>query len=1130
MGEGLRERLKLQYSIFPATSYYKYQKTIFFCKILNYLNIKPIIIKIMRKNKEKQRHVQFLLRRVLYSSVKLLTVGFILCASFFGTLQPVMAQNATKITGVVTDDSGSALIGVGVIVKGTKTGTITNIDGQFAIDLTQKTGTLVFSYIGMDNKEVPFIGSQVLNIVLTTSGINLDEVVTIGYGSMKKRDLTGAVSSIKSEDITLRPGSNPMEALQGKVAGLDITRTSGEPGAGINMQLRGNRSIKASGTPIFIIDGLPGDYATINPNDIQSIEVLKDASSTAVYGAAGSNGVIIITTKRGKTGKVNIDFNSYYGYNGWSVIPQMRTGESYLETKREAYKYVWDPTNNVWTTTGAVWQSEANDETIFGTARYATYKQGQFVNWGNEFLRKSAGTQNYSLSISGGSEKTKGYVSFNYTDEKGQYTGDDYKQYSTNMKVDHNYKNWLSFGSSMQASYVIRNKAQDKLENALTTDPLVRTHNDDGTLNTNLGNNVYNLLLNYQPGVYANTDNNFRINVNPYVEIKPYKGLSILSRVGAAFTYSNGYQFNGIGSVNYTYNNGQIAKAQITQNRSFGYTWENILTYNLKIANHDITLTGVTSWADNQKINSDMYQSNIITNDFKWYNFTNDVNTTAFSSYTMSKTYGFVGRVNYSYLGKYLLSASVRRDGASALYSTNQWDNFPAASAAWRISDENFMSFSRNWLDNLKLRVGWGATGVSSIDPYTSTQNLESNNMSLGNTTQSIYRYSKYLTNADLRWERSYNTNFGLDATLLKNRIDLSLDYYITNTDGVIYGVSLPTIYGTYTPNVNYLTNMNICQTKNTGFEATLNTRNIVTKDFEWNTSFTFSTNKEEILKLTGGTNNNISNSDNTAYTLTIGQPVNSFFNYKLNGVWQIGQEKDAAVFGVRPGDLNVNVPGMTRLDAGVYTKTASDGTLTYYYTDLAAAQKYNPALTAVTSKYSVSNKDFQTVGHNSPDLSVGFQNTFKYKNFDLTVYAYLRWGQTISYNMMGWYQPNAYATNASPSRTIPNYFNYWTPTNPSNDFPVMNYLATTSNMTGFTGLNYVDGSFFKIKNVTLGYSLPKKLIRNLSIEKFRLYGTVTNPLVVAKSHLLQQYDPEMNGSLSYPLTKQIVVGLNVTF
>ncbi len=982
--------------------------------------------------------------------------------------------------------------------------------------------------MGMQTQEVSFNGKISSAVILKSSTIDLQEVVAIGYGTMKKRDLTGSVSSVKSEDIRSAPLPNPIEGLQGRVAGLDITRTSGEPGAGINMQLRGTRSFTASGTPMFIIDGLPGDYATLNQNDIESVEVLKDASSTAVYGSAGSNGVVIITTKKGKAGKLNIDFNAYYGYNGWSVIPDMRTGESYLETKRDAYKYVWNATTSQWTKTGAIWQSAADDETIFGTARYAIYKEGKYVNWANEFLRKSAGTQNYSVNITGGNERTKGYVSFNYTDEKGQYLGDSYKLYSTNMKVDHTFKQLLTIGSSIQASYAQRNRAQDKLENALTTDPLVRTHNDDGTLNTNLGNNVYNLLLNYQPGVYANQDNNLRLYVNPYVEFKPLKGLSILSRLGTWLLYSNNYQFDGIGSVNYTYNNGNIAKAQITQNRSYGYKWENILTYNFKIRNaHDFTFTGVTSWSDGQNLNTAMYASNILTNNFKWYNFTNDVNTTASSSYSMSKGYGFVGRLNYSYLGKYLLSASVRRDGSSVLFETKRWDNFPAVSGAWRISDEKFMAGTKAWLDNLKLRLGWGVTGSAKIDPYSSVQNLLSTNMSLGASTQPIYRSSQYLTNPDLGWEKSYNTNIGVDATLLKNRIDLTMEYYNTRTDGVIWTVTTPSIYGTYTPGVSYQTYVNLCQTRNKGFELTLNTRNIVTKDFVWSSSLTFADNKERILNLTNGTANYITNG---SYTLALDQPVNSFYNYKLDGVWQIGQEKDAAVFGLRPGDLKVNVPGILQLGEGVYKKVATDGTETYYYTDLAAAQKFNSALTAATSKYTYSAKDYQILGHNSPDWSLGFQNNFKYKNFDLGVYSYLRWGQMISYNMMGWYQPNGFATNASPSRTIPNYFNYWTPENPSNDFPVMNYQATSSTMLGFAGLNYVDGSFFKIKNITLGYTLPTGLVKKLSIERFRLYATVTNLVVIANSPLLKQYDPEMNGSLSYPLTKQVVVGLNMSF
>ncbi len=1061
--------------------------------------------------------------KCMKKSLLILILSFLVTGSLFAQV---------RISGQVKDESGASLPGVSVVVKGTTNGMVTDADGKYMLNVPNQSGTLQFSFVGMKSEEIPFNGSGVFNVTMSSSAVYLDEVVAVGYGTVRKRDLTGAVASVKSKDIVMRPGPNPLEALQGKVAGLDITRTSGQPGAGVKMQLRGTRSFTASGNPLFLIDGLPGDYATLNPNDIESIDVLKDASSTAVYGSAGSNGVIIITTKNGKSGKLNIDLNTYYGYNGWSITPTMRTGDAYLQTKRDAYKYVWDATANQWTTTGALWRSEADDETIFGSARYAIFKQGKYVDWAKEFLQTSASTQNYSLSVSGGNESTTGYLSFNYTDEMGQYKGDQYKLYSTNMRVDHNVKKWLTIGSSLQLAYMNRDKAQDKLENALVTDPLVRPYNDDGTLNTNLGNNVYNLLLNYQPGVYSNVDNNTKLNFNPYFELKPIKGLSFLSRAGLWLNYSNNYQFDGIGSVNYTYANAGIARATVNQNRSYGYHWENILTYNFMIARqHEFTLTGVTTWDHGQNLNTSMYQSNILTNNFKWYNFMGDVNTTATSSYTMSKTLGYVGRLNYSYLGRYLFSASMRRDGSSVLYYTNRWDNFPAVSGAWRISDESFMKGTKKWLDNLKLRAGWGVTGSAKISPYSSVNTLISNNMSLGGLTQSIYRNSQYITNADLGWEKSYNTNLGLDANLLKNRIDLSMDVYNTKTKGVIWNVSSPSIYGTYTPGAQYQTYLNICETLNKGIELTVNTRNIVTEDFEWSSSVAFAYNQEEILKLTSGIANNITNG---VYSLTIGEPVNSFRNYKLDGVWQIGEEKDAAVFNKRPGDLKVNVPGMTRMGEGVFMKTvtATDGnvTKTYYYNELATAQQFDPSLTAASSKYTYSANDYQILGHNSPDWSLGFQNTFRYKNLDLTVYSYMRWGQMISYNMLGWYQPNGFATNASPSRTIPEYFDYWTPENPSNDFPVMNYLATSSTMAGFSGLNYVDGSFFKIKNITLGYSLPKGLMKKVSIERFRLYATITNPLVVAQSPLLKQYDPEMNGELSYPLTKQIVFGLNVTF
>jgi TonB-linked SusC/RagA family outer membrane protein len=1037
------------------------------------------------------------------------------------------------VTGKISNDKNEPLAGATVSIKGTQKSVMTDQNGSFTIDAI-KGDVLVISSVGYHELEVT-VGDQgtSLNATLERNDQALDEVVVVGYGTSKRRDLTGSIVSVKSKEITARPGPNPMESLQGRVAGLDITRTSGQPGAGINIQLRGTRSFTASGTPLFIINGLPGDYTTLNPYDIESIEVLKDASSTAVYGSAGSNGVIIITTKSAKAGKMTIDFNTYYGNNGWSITPKMRSGEAYRQTKRDAYKYVFDATANQWTTTGALWQSPADDETIFGTARYQTFNEGVFVDWADEFLRKNTTTENYSLSVAGGNEKTKGYMSFNYTTENGQYRGDQYKLFATTMRIDHQAKKWLMIGTSLQGSYQDRDKAQDKLENVLVTDPLVKPYNPDGTLNTNLGNNVYNLLLDYQPGVYGNVDNNLKLFVNPYFEIKPFKGFSFLSRLGTQLSFSNTYRFDGIGSVNYTYTNANIAKAQINQNRSHGYQWENIMNYNFTLKNdHSFSLTGVSSWLSTQNFNTTMNQSNIVSNNFMWYKFTGDANTISSSSYAMAKTFGLLARVNYSYQGKYLLSASVRRDGSSVLYSDNRWANFPAASVGWRVSDEEFMGGTRNWLNSLKLRAGWGITGSAKIDPYSSVSIVESTNMSLGGEAQAIFRNSQFITNPSLGWEKSHNTNIGLEASLFKNRIDLTAEYYITKTDGVIYSVTSPIINGTYRPGTPYQTYLNVCETKNQGFELMLNTRNIVTKDFEWTSAVAFSTNKERILKLTNAVANNIQNiTSNGTYTLSLGQPVNSFYNYKLDGIWQIGEEADALVFGRRPGDIKVNVPGMTRLQQGVYMRQAANGTKAYYYTNLADAQKYEPSLTAESAKYTYNNTtDFQTLGSNTPKWSLGFQNVFRYKNFDLTVYAYLRWGQMINYNMLGWYQPNGFATNASPSRTIPEYFNYWTPENPSNDFPVMNYQASSSTLLGFSGLTFVDGSFFKVKNVSLGYTLPAGALKRVSIQRLRVYATLTNPVVIARSPLIKRYDPEMNGSLEYPLTKQFVAGLNLTF
>lgn len=1020
-------------------------------------------------------------------------------------VQSVMQAKAIK--GIIIDETGEPLIGVSVLVKGTSIGTITNLDGEYTLEVPAGNNSLEISYIGYKTQQVTLGTNSQVNVKLVPDTQALDEVVVIGYGAVKKRDLTGAVTSIKNEDIALNPGTNPMQALQGKVAGLDIMKSSGQAGAGVSMQLRGTRSFTASGDPTFIIDGMPGDYSTLNPNDIESIEVLKDASSTAVYGSSGANGVIIITTKGAKADKTAVNFNAFAGFNGWSAVPEMRSGDVYLQGLRDANAAV------------GKWQSAADDEKIFASAKaYQAHLNGDYIDWADELMQDGF-TQNYSLSISGGSEKTKGYISMNFSDEKGQYAGDNYKVYSTNIRLDHSIKSWLKVGTSMQASYVHQNKAFAKLENALTAIPLGTIRDENGKMNVepSIGDTMVNLLLNTQGGVYKNQDQNFKLYFNPYIELTPLKGLTIQSRVGVTLNFLRNNYFQGDGSYQYYVSSGAASQgtndnvyAAINQNRNYNYKWENIVTYNFKIKNdHDFTVTGVTSWNHDQYDESYMKQSNITDNKFLWHNMNPQSQYSSNRTlYNMSKGMAFVGRINYSYLGKYLFSASMRYDGSSKLASDNRWDTFPAVALGWRISDEQFMEGTQSWLNNLKLRVGYGVTGTASIAPYTSMASLEASGVSLGGQLEDAYRLSKNYTNPDLSWEKSYSTNVGVDAGFLNNRIDLTADFYVTKTDGVIWSRNLPITAGGYMPDANFFTNINICETKNTGFELALNTRNIVTKDFKWSSTVTYTHNKEEILSLQDGTSDNISNGS-TGFVLSKGHAVNSFYNYKLDGVWQLGEEDDAAVFGAKPGDLKINVPGMNKEANGKYYKTAEDGTKTYY---------------DASNKYTVGGKDYQVIGHNSPDWTLGFQNTLTYKDFDLSIFMYMRFGQTFQYNMMARYDP-------AGVRNFPTYFDYWTKDNPSNDFPGINAdNSKGTNYIGFSALNYVDGSFFKIKNITLGYTLPQTLMKKGGIGKCRFYATITNPLVVAKSHLLQDYDPEMNGSIDYPLTKQLVFGVNLSF
>ena len=1054
-----------------------------------------------------------------FSTLALVLLGLVCWAlgpaqALAGNVAATQSVNqSNKITGQVVDETGEPMIGVTVIVKGTQIAAVTDLDGNFSLNVPNNKAELELSYIGYQTEKVTAVAGKLLNIKMKPDNTGLDEVVVIGYGTQKKRDLTGAVASVKAEDITISPMPNPVEALQGKVAGLDITRTSGQAGASSSMKLRGTRSLMAAedgnDEPLVLVDGLPGSLTTLNANDIESIEVLKDAASTAVYGSAGANGIIIVTTKSGKEGRAKVNLNAYIGINGWSTVPDVYHGEGFFNLRKQAQM-----AGGTYTT----------DENVFTPAVYEAYLAGKDIDWPDALL-KTGVTQNYSLSVSGGTEKTKAYMSLNFSGEDGQYENDNYKVYSTNLKVDHKINKITTIGANLQGSFTYKNSAYAKLENALITSPIGSLYDEDGNVNpfpVADDANTVSLLLNNK-GNYRNNSQNTNIYLNPYIRVNPLKGLTFESRLSLSLAFRKNNRFDGIGSYAY-YNADRNAdgvstsanvQAYVENYNTYNYKWENILTYNFKIGqDHDFTVTGVTSWNHNRREYTRAGSSSLTDNTYLWHNLGSGSNQQAQSSYVMSKGMGYVGRINYSYQGKYLASVSVRHDGSSRLADGNRWDTFPAFSLGWRISDEKFMEKTRGWLDNLKIRFGWGVTGTASIAEYQTVTALNQSYRILGNQTLVSYAYPQEIVDPNLGWEKSYNTNIGIDASFLNGRIDLTADYYITKTKDIIWRALVPVTNGGFNSSSQYTTTTNICESENKGFELTVTGRPFVAKkegDFSWTANLTFTKNSEKLTKFSS--DNGMDQYINGDKILKVGEPINSFYSYKLNGTWKLNEADEAKIFNAEPGDLKINCADLTR-------HVGENGNV--YYTGVNADGE--EMVYDAENPYDATQAR-QIVGHQQPDWTMGLKNSFTYKGFDLSIYLYWRYGQTINYSMMGRFSPGG-------TSNFPTYFDYWTEEtgNANHYFPALTSRKGITDYDGYSGLNYVDGSFWKVKNITLGYTLPKKLLKKLGVESIRVYGTITNPFVFAKSDLLEDYDPEMAGSIDYPLTKQMVFGVNVSF
>ncbi len=955
-------------------------------------------------------------------------------------------------------------------------GTITDFDGNYVLEVPAATGILEVSYIGYKTQEVTLGKSDVLNIQMQPDTQALDEVVVIGYGTVKKRDLTGAVASMKNEDVTVAPTSNVMEALQGKIAGMDIVKSSGQVGEDVSILLRGSRSIYGNNEPLFIIDGIPGSYSQINPSDIESIDVLKDASSTAIYGSAGANGVVIITTKRGKEGKATVNFDAYYGFSSSPNYKHGMTGDEWVTYQKEAYKYK-----------NGEYPSDMS--ALFGNQAYTdAYNAGKWIDWIDEASGNTATTQKYSLSVSGGSEKTKIFASTSYNREEGLLSNDNLNRYSLRLNIDQQIFSWAKIGFTSNLTYQDRNQGvKNTFTRGLASFPLGDAYDESGKINHEYISGQYSPLGDFIEDQYVNNTRSTYLNVSGYLELSPVKDFTFTSRINGTLSDSRQGQYWGDQCNANRPSYAGSPHAAITNKNAWKYTWENVLSYNTTIAkDHNVGASFITSWNKNQDESSLAAASGQMVDRWSFWRLTSGASQHVESDFTQTQKMSFAVRFNYSYKGKYLFTFSNRWDGVSQFSEGHKWDTFPAGAVAWRISDEPFMEASRNWLDNLKLRVGYGITGNSGgVGAYgTTTQAYvyTGNGLTVNGNNSSFTQYTGTYGSKDLGWEKSYNWNVGLDFGVLGNRLDGSIEWFKTTTKGLLFKRTLPITSGLTGWGSPLSIWQNIAETSNQGVEVTINSHNIKTKDFTWNTTLSVTWSKEKIEELPTG--------DLISENLFVGQPIKSIYGYKYTGIWGTDTPKDILdAYGVKPGFIQIET-----------LEKDGDGGVHKYGTN-----------------------DRQVLGHTNPDWIIGLNNTFTYKNFDLSVFAMARYGQTINSNLLGYYTAEQSVTTNQLAGA-----DYWTESNQGAYYPAPGTGSEQS--TVYPALRIRDGSFIKVKNITLGYTFPLNISRKALMEKCRIYATAYNPFIYVKDKQLKGTDPETNGSDAFPTFRQFVFGVNLTF
>lgn len=991
------------------------------------------------------------------------TIPYLFTLVLLFSAAALSAQEKT-VTGKIVDQvTRQPLPGATVNIKGTGQGAAADASGAFSIKVPAPETVLVVSYMGYGTQEVTVGQQSVMNISLSNSVSNVNEVVVIGYGQVKKRDLTGSVVSIKGDEAVKVPASTVVEALQGKIPGADIYRDNGYAGGQANIRMRGTRSIanpSSSNNVLYIVDGVQGvNMGDIDPNDIQSVEVLKDASSTSIYGSRGANGVIIITTKRGITGKPRMTFSTYAGISEVSKYGRMKTGPEYIAFKREAYR-----------ATGT-WNSPADDPLIFNPQELAAIEQERYIDWTDQLLHKGT-QQNYQVGVSGGTDRTKVYFSAGYYREKGILKMDGYKRYTARFNIDQTINNWLKAGISAQYAYIDNDIRRDPFNFASKALPLGLPYDSAGNVNLYpVGGSQMSPLADEQPGAWKSNTRTNRFSGSAYIELTPLKDLHIRSTFATTQESSVAGIFFDKNTIN---GGGSKSQSSVTNNQRSFISWENQLTYRKELERHMIELTGVTSYIQTVSTGSFVLGQNQLFPSQYYYNLTGANQFPAYgSNFGRNDLVSFTGRINYAYLGKYLLTLTGRSDGSSKLGPGHKWAFFPSAAVAWRVSDESFMQ-RQSFFDDLKIRASYGISGNDVIAPYATQNSLSQIQFSYDETNPApAYSINPVIGNDELKWELTATADIGIDFSIIRNRISGSIDYYDARTYNLIFPYTLPGSTGVAT------INRNVGKTSNKGVEVSIISSNIAGPSFKWTSTITYARNKERITELPNG---NVIDNDYRK-SLILGQSPTIYYDYVKLGLWQLNEAEEATKYQALPGDIKIadlSGPG-GKPDGKI---TADDRTI---------------------------------IGTRVPKWTGGFSNDFSYKNFDLNILFIARIGQWMSSDYYAKYYRNASQNGLA--------MDYWTPENPTNAYPRPNATRSSSYITTLTEY---ENSYVKLRNVTLGYNFPKAVSRRAGMDNLRIYVSGKNLLFFSRNN--KEFDPESEGIVDAPLNKLFVAGVNVTF